>query len=172
MLLYAFLSLVFTAIGVVFISEGIGFEKIQALAVIIFFGLCLLYFIRVLIKGKAALKITSEGIIDNSNFLGAGLVRWEEIERIDFIKFKKQVFLGIYTLDPNLIVDRTSGFKRLLNNLNKVLVETQVNIPVKLLACSKDGLVHEINSRWTIASGVSFSETENMVTLTVATTKD
>ena len=157
MLVLIFLSLLFPLLGVVFIafaSQGAGSEKIWlsviGIVLIILFGLCFYYYINILIKGKPALTITEEGIIDNSSFIGAGLVRWEDIEDIDFINFSNQIFLGIFTFDPDLIVDRTSGFKKLLKNLNKGLLETQVNIPVKILACSLDELVDEINSRWSV----------------------
>ena len=169
MLLLIFFSLIFTVLGVVFMglsSQGIGSEKIWLLGIgivlVILCGLCLYYYIMVLIKGKPALMITEEGIIDNSSFIGAGLVRWEEIANIDFINFSNQVYLGIFTTDPDLIVDRTSGFKKLLNNLNKGLLETQVNIPVKILACPLDDLVDEINSRWSAASEANPVNTERV----------
>lgn len=158
MLLLLFFSLLFTVVGVVFLtltSQGIGSEKIWlsaiGIALVMLFGLCVLYYINVLIKGKPAVKITEEGIVDHSSFIGAGLVRWEDIGEIDFVKVSGQVYLGIYTLDPDLITDRTAGFKKMLNNLNKGLIETQVNIPVKVLACPLDELVDEINSRWSVA---------------------
>jgi hypothetical protein len=170
MLTLALLSFIFTVIGVVFIiafaTQGIGSEKIWLTAIgvviAIFFGLCLLYYIIVLIKGKPALKITKEGIIDNSSFIGAGLVRWEDIADIDFINFSNQVFLGIFTFDPDLITDRTTGFKRLLNNLNKGLLETQVNIPIKILDGSLDELVDEINSRWSVVREANTEKRERM----------
>jgi hypothetical protein len=170
MLTLALLSFIFTVIGIVFIiafaTQGIGSEKIWLTAIgvviTIFFGLCLLYYIIVLIKGKPALKVTKEGIIDNSSFIGAGLVRWEDIADIDFINFSNQVFLGIFTFDPDLITDRTTGSKRLLNNLNKGLLETQVNIPIKILDGSLDELVDEINSRWSVVREANTEKRERM----------
>lgn len=170
MLTLLIFSLIFTAIGVVlivvFTSQGIGSEKIWLPAfgamIAILFGLCLLYYINVLIKGKPALKVTEEGIIDNSSFIGAGLVRWEDIADIDFINFSGQVYLGIFTFDPDLITDRTTGFKKLMNNLNKGLLETQVNIPVKILAGSLDELVDEINSRWSVVKEANLGNTERI----------
>lgn len=169
MLVLIFLSLLFPLLGVVFIafaSQGAGSEKIWlsviGIVLIILFGLCFYYYINILIKGKPALTITEEGIIDNSSFIGAGLVRWEDIEDIDFINFSNQIFLGIFTFDPDLIVDRTSGFKKLLKNLNKGLLETQVNIPVKILACSLDELVDEINSRWSVVREANLANRERV----------
>ena len=169
MLTLIFLSLIFVGLGVVFLAfttQGIGSEKIWLSAIgivlVVLFGLCFCYYINVLIKGKPALTITEEGIIDNSSFIGAGLVRWEDIEDIDFINFSNQIFLGIFTFDPDLIVDRTSGFKRLLNNLNKGLLETQVNIPVKILAGSLDELVDEINSRWSVVREANLANRERI----------
>jgi len=114
----------------------------------VFFGLCTIYYLKEIFIRKPALIISDEGIMDRSSFVGAGLVRWEEIEYIDLIVFGGQPFLGIFTHDPELIVNRTSGIKSLLNSANKKLVDAQVNIPVNNLACSMDNFVDEINNRW------------------------
>lgn len=149
----AFISFVFVAIGIVLVifSTQAGEEelllKIIGMSSIVVMGLCLIYYINVLINRKPALIISDEGIFDNSSFIGAGLVKWEDIEHIDFINFSGQVFLGIMTWDPNLIINRTNGVKRVLNKMNRGLIDAQVNIPVKILSCSMDELIDEINSR-------------------------
>ena len=66
-----------------------------------------------------------------------------------------------YKIISDLITDCKTGFKRLLNNLNKGLLETQVNIPVKILAGSLDELVDEINSRWSVVREANLN-TERM----------
>ncbi len=165
----AFISIIFVVTGVlIFVAtlneaggEGLLFKTIGIIA-IVFFGLCLIYYINVLIKRKPALIVSEEGIFDDSSFIGAGLVRWEEIEALDFVNFSGQLFLGIKTYDPNLIVNRSNGVKRTLNKLNKGLVEAQVNIPVKILACSIDELVEEIQKRWQIAAESNENHFENL----------
>lgn len=120
MIMLSILAIIFTVLGLLFI--GLAFaddfrEDMVMLLVIglvcaVFFGLGSVYFIYVLIKHKPALIVTNEGIIDQSSFIEAGLVRWEEIADIQFYEYGGQVFLGIFTHNPNLIIDRTSGIKK------------------------------------------------------------
>lgn len=152
MISLGFGSLVFVCVGIglYMIAEKVGdiellWLKIIGIISIIIFGLCLLFYIKILINRKPALIVTDEGIIDHSSYIGAGMVKWKQIEHIDFINYGGQVFLGIYTYDPELIISRTNGFKSILNKINRRLLPTQVNIPVKNLNCSVDELVDQIN---------------------------
>ncbi|MDY0396184.1 STM3941 family protein [Virgibacillus halophilus] len=56
--------------------------------------------------------LRGEGIIDHSSFIEAGLVKWEEIADLQIYQYGGQVFLGIFTHDPNLIINRTKGIKK------------------------------------------------------------
>ncbi|MFD1706309.1 STM3941 family protein [Siminovitchia sediminis] len=150
MVLLAVISLVFAALGI-FIT-AVPFNEpllpmILGIVVGIVFGLCFLYYICVLIKRKPAVVVTQEGIMDHSSFIGAGLVRWEEIEAIEFLSFPGQVYLGIFTLDRKLIIDRSNGMKKLFTRLNQGLLPSQVNIPLYNLACSAEELVQAIEER-------------------------
>nr|WP_157998066.1 STM3941 family protein [Ornithinibacillus scapharcae] len=101
-----------------------------------------------MIKRKPALIITTEGIIDQSTYLAAGLIKWEEIADIDLVQFSNQTFLGIYTLDPDLIINRSNSLKSMMNRMNKGLLATQVNIPIKILDCSVEELIEMVSKRW------------------------
>ncbi|MCJ8008863.1 STM3941 family protein [Lederbergia wuyishanensis] len=149
MVTLAFFSLVFVMVGIFILASGssIGPLIIGALTIIIF-GLCFIYYVIVLIKREPAIIISNEGIIDKSSYIGPGLVRWDEIESFEFINFSGQLYLGIYTIDRDLVINRMSGIKKVFNQINKGLLETQVNIPVKNLNCSMDELVDAINERW------------------------
>lgn len=152
MIMLAFISLVFVILGIYFLTSG-QFESakgpmiIGALTIIIF-GLCFIYYVIVLIKREPAIIISKDGIFDKSSYIGAGLVRWTEIEAIDFINFSGQVYLGIFTIDRNLVINRMTGIKKVFTQINKGLLDTQVNIPVKNLNCSMDELVDAINEHW------------------------
>jgi|SRR5690625_434302 len=136
-------------IGIYFVEEDIPIWMIVVGVVdVAFFGLCLIYYIKEIKENKPVLVISNEGIMDRSSYIGAGLVRWEDIADIDFVHFSGQTFLGIFTHDPELIINRTSSVKRMLNKLNKGLVEAQVNIPVKNLNCPAEELIEQINNFW------------------------
>ncbi|VEF47424.1 Uncharacterised protein [Bacillus freudenreichii] len=146
-IMLAFFTFVFVSIGILILALSINgqFEGILpaliGIITITVFGLCFIYYIKVLIKREPAVIVTNEGIIDQSSYIGAGLVKWKEIEAIDLINFSGQVYLGIFTFDGELIINRSSGMKRVLNVLNKGLLPSQVNIPVKNLACSIEDLL-------------------------------
>ncbi|RST76263.1 hypothetical protein D4T97_005665 [Siminovitchia acidinfaciens] len=156
-IMLAFFSFVFVSIGILILALSINgqFEGILPASIgiitITVFGLCFIYYINVLIKREPAVIVTNEGIIDQSSYIGAGLVKWKEIEAIDLINFSGQVYLGIFTFDGELIINRSNGMKRVLNVLNKGLLPSQVNIPVKNLACSIEDLFEAIGERWEMA---------------------
>lgn len=155
MILYGIGCLVFVAIGGILFLLGLtdnGNDRLKLLAiggvVFVFFGLCMVYWVKTMVKRKPAIIINHEGITDQSTYIAAGLIRWGEIEDIDFIQFGGQTYLGIFTKDPDLIVNRSSSFKRMLNRMNKGLLPSQVNIPVKILDCSVEVLIDRINKEW------------------------
>ncbi len=128
-------------------SDAAKFIIIGALDFVVF-ALCTIYWVRSMIKRKPALIITTEGIIDQSTYLAAGLIKWEEIADIDLVQFSNQTFLGIYTLDPDLIINRSNSLKSMMNRMNKGLLATQVNIPIKILDCSVEELIEMVSKRW------------------------
>ncbi len=154
MIMLAFFAFLFVLIGAVFVMVYVteADDSLWLLTIgiisILFFGFCLIYYIKEIIVHKPILIISDEGIMDRSSYLGAGLVKWEDIRDIDFVEFGGQVFLGIFTHDPNLIIDRSSSLQRMLNQVNKKLIDSQVNIPAKNLNCPVDELIEQINSYW------------------------
>ncbi|WP_042148720.1 STM3941 family protein [Paucisalibacillus sp. EB02] len=158
-ILYGILCFIFVAVSGLLLIIGFTENGSDSFKLIIagalgftFFGLCMVYYVISMFKRKPALIVNQEGIIDQSTYIGAGLVKWDEIADVDFVSFSGQTYLGIYTLDPELIVERSSSFKKMLNRMNKGLLDTQVNIPVKILDCSMDELVETIRKFWKQAS--------------------
>lgn len=154
LVMLAVFCLVFVAVGIFILSIPFNepmWPMVIGVLTIAVFGLCFLYYVKVLVKREPAVVVTKEGIIDNSSYIRAGLVKWEEIEAIDFLSFSGQTYLGIFTYDRELIINRSSGMKKLFNRLNKGLLPSQVNIPVNNLACSAGELVNAIGERWKTA---------------------
>lgn len=115
---------------------------------VFFFGFAALYYLKELIIRKPALIVSEKGIIDRSSYLAAGLVEWKDIRNFEVVQFEGQLFLAIYTYETKLIINRSNGVKKLLNKMNRGLIASQVNIPVKNLAYSTEALSDEINKRW------------------------
>lgn len=160
LILLAVLSAGFVALGILFIAISLSEQELMLLVIggitVVVFGFCFLYYVIVLIKREPALIISKEGIIDHSSFIGAGLVRWDDMEKIDFINFSGQIYLGIFTSDRDLIINRMEGIKRIFCRLNKGLLESQVNIPVKILDCPMEELVEDINRKWAMSAKEQF----------------
>lgn len=153
MVALTFASFIFVGLGIIFLVVSFIDEFDLLLAVIgvittFFFGFSSLYLIKSLIIRKPALILSDDGITDQSSYIAAGFLKWEEIMEFQFYHYGSQPFLGISTFDPQLILQRSSGFKKLLNNMNKGLVEVQANIPIKNLACDHEVLANEIAIRW------------------------
>jgi hypothetical protein len=155
MILYGIGCLIFVVLGGILfwigLSEG-GSDSLKFLLIggiaFLFFGLCMIYWVKSMIKVKPALIINGDGIIDQSTYIAPGLIKWEEIEDIDFVQFGGQTYLGIFTKDPDLIINRTNSFKSMLNKMNRGLLPSQVNIPVKILNCSAEELVEAVSKQW------------------------
>lgn len=164
MIMLSIVSLVFILLGAVFIGVAMVEDEKLLLTigvfVALFFGLCLIFYLKIIFNPKPAVIITEEGIEDQSSYIAAGLVRWGEIESIGLSEFSGQLFLGIVTYDRQLIINRASGLKRLLNNLNRGLLETQVNIPVKNLAYPTEDLLEQIDTRMNNYFKTQITETE------------
>lgn len=146
-------AFVFVVIGLVLLMSSIGLGGDLYLGIIggisiLFFGLALIYALKTIIAEKPAVIINDQGITDHSSLIGAGLVEWEDIANVNFVPFMGQSFLGIYTHDQDLIINRTKGIQKLMNKLNKPLVKSQVNIVHQNLKCSEDELINQIQLYW------------------------
>ncbi|MCR2806566.1 STM3941 family protein [Paenibacillus soyae] len=152
--LLGFGALVFVCLGclfMVFAPEAGGIETVLLFAIgavcVLFFGLCLIIYIKKMFDRSPMLTISYEGIRDQATYGAAGLIRWEEIADIQALRMHNQDFLCIFTHDRNLIMNRHTGFQRLLHRMNKGLSPAQAHIPLKMLKCSLDTLFEEINKR-------------------------
>ncbi|WP_060680893.1 STM3941 family protein [Virgibacillus halodenitrificans] len=113
-----------------------------------FFAIGTYFFTKSVIKRKPAVIVSKEGITDKSTMIGPGLIKWQEIEKIDVVSIGGQPHLAIFTYDPDAIRDRSTGLVKVLNSLNKGLVSAQANIPLNNLDCSIDDLFKNINDQW------------------------
>lgn len=146
-------AIVFVIIGLILLMISIGTEGELFLGIIgiisvLFFGLGFIYAVKTIIARKPAVIINNQGITDHSSLIGAGLVEWKDIADVNFVPFMGQEFLAIYTYDQNLIINRTKGFQKLMNKLNKPLLDSQVNIVYQNLKCSKNELLDQIHLHW------------------------
>lgn len=85
---------------------------------------------------RPALIVSSEGITDQGSAVNAGLVRWEEIDRIFAGSMQGQSFVSIAVKSPDHFLGRIGGLKARLMRPNTSLVGAPINIPVSALPMS------------------------------------
>jgi hypothetical protein len=143
-------ALIFVCVGLAFAiwrdEAGLTFWEFAFMAwvVIPFFGFCFLYACYRLIVPKPALIINHRGIFDNASALSAGLVEWDEIDKVFIYEYQGQRILGIIPLDVKAFLERQPVFKRWLMKVNTRLVEAPINIPQSTLPVKVDELVLKI----------------------------
>jgi hypothetical protein len=147
MFLISLLSLLFVCAGFFILSQRDEPHIPQALRIIIgflaigFFGLCFFYALYRITVRQPALSLEREGILDNASAVSAGLVRWEEIDRIYTSSLQGQQFVSISVKDPERFLQKMHGFKAKLMRLNIGLVGAPVNLPVTALGMTSAELV-------------------------------
>jgi hypothetical protein len=92
--------------------------------------------------------INREGIYDNASIVGAGLIRWDEINDLRQCQFINQLYLGVFPKDPDAVIARQSAWKRLMMRLHKHINAPPVNIPQGALPITISELLREIAVRF------------------------
>ncbi|MDP5138574.1 hypothetical protein ORJ04_21745 [Rheinheimera baltica] len=108
---------------------------------IVFFGLCGFIGIKKLFDKSPGLIINSEGILDNSSGVSAGIIPWAEIVGIGEYQIHKQKFISIQVKDPEKYVNTGNALKRMANRANIKMCGTPVNISANSLKINYDDLL-------------------------------
>lgn len=125
----------------VYIVAGIG---------LLYFGANLCYVARRYKVIKPVVEIGPAGIVDNASGVGAGLIRWEEIQAIYPFTFMGQQSLGIVPHDERAILSRHGSLKRAIMRINKRLVGTPISIPQVALPLPIIELAQQISQYYNI----------------------
>lgn len=132
-------SLLFIIFGISFIINPYKFTTILiknillirliGIITILFFGLALITLVRKLLFDKnLGIIINEEGIIDNSSFVGVGLIRWEDIISIEKRKVGSTRFLLIFINNPELYITKSNKIKARLLRANFTSYGTPISI--------------------------------------------
>ena len=114
--------------------------KVVGASTIVFFGVCVLYMIAKIYDGKPGLIVDATGITDNSSGVSAGLVPWDSIRQIEEKQIKGQRFIAIKVDNPNRYIEKQSGLKRILMDMNYKMYETPIYISPNSLRIEYDEL--------------------------------
>lgn len=85
------------------LRKAIGFLSI------IFFGIMGILISKKLFEDKYGMKINDDGIYDNSTSINSGLIKWENIERIEKSKVVNQNFIRVIVNNPNEFIERQTN---------------------------------------------------------------
>lgn len=115
--------------------------RVLSTAGIVFCILSAVFAARRLFDPTPGLVLDAEGLIDNSNVLGAGRVRWDEITEIRVTKSGPQRFLTVLVDDPRKFIDRGRSMRRKIYEANYRKAGSPVNVTGRTLAIPFEELV-------------------------------
>ncbi|MES2726762.1 MAG: STM3941 family protein [Bacteroidota bacterium] len=95
------------------------FIRISGVAAVTFFGIGTLFIARKLFDSKPGLIIDQNGITDNSNAIGIGLIEWQDITRIQRIEIVSTKILILHINKPEKYIERAKSYivkKAMLTN--------------------------------------------------------
>jgi len=117
---------------------GIGFISI------VFFGLCGLFGIKKIFDKSPGLVVSSDGILDNSSGISAGIIPWSEVVSIGEYQVQKQKFISIQVTDPEKYANNGNALKRMANRANIKICGTPINISANSLKINYRELLETI----------------------------
>jgi hypothetical protein len=104
------------------------------LAGLLFFGLIAVMHLMKMAKNKPALIITDEGLFDNSSGLSTGLIKWQDIKKLNFTRTGNQASLVIMLKKTDKYIERESNFlKKASMRINNKMSGSPVHIPLSYL---------------------------------------
>ena len=146
-------AVLFVAAGIWFVTNPSTFTKdtsgfmgstkiiIIGWAAIIFFGVCAIMIARKIFDNNSGLVINSEGILDNSSGVSAGLISWADVTGLRERQVYNQKFIMIMVKDPEKYIDRHTGaLKRNTVKLNYQMYGSPISISPNSLKCNFDEL--------------------------------
>jgi len=129
-------------INVPFLSSRILHISVGVLSML-FFGFGAIMVLFKLIENKFGMKITEEGIYDNSTSINSDLIKWENILDINEHKVFKQKFIRIKVNNPEFFIKRQSNsLKRKNVELNYKKYGSPIQITSSTLNVKHDELLH------------------------------
>lgn len=154
-----FFSVIFVILGAVFLYLGLlSNEEISmimavvGLICVVLFGFCLFYFASRMINKQPSLIVNDVGITDQSSYIQAGTISWEEIKDIELYSMMNQRMIGIKLHNPEKFMSKQTGFKKMLMRANQGMVDTPINIAEAGLPMSLEELYLIIIQKWKLAS--------------------
>lgn len=114
-----------------------------------YFGLVFFFCLKTICTKKIALKITEEGVFDNSNYLGMGFIAWDQVRGISQIQKGSVYMIKIELYDEISFIEKESNyFKKFLLNRQNRKFGSPVIIPMIALSAYVDTLEDQLKKIW------------------------
>jgi len=113
-----------------------------------FFAACGLYAAYRLVSHRPALEIDSAGITDSASSVGAGRLRWDEVDHVVLYKYSGQAMLGIVPTNLDIFLSRQPVARRILTKLNLALGCAPINVPQVGLSMKVAELASLLHTRY------------------------
>ena len=144
-------SLFFTALGIWFITAPPEIRHpllgnstlifVAGLSSLLLFGIMSVLYAVKLFQKAPGLIIDQAGITDNASGISAGLIRWEDLEKISVMELRKQKLLMLYVHNPQYYIERQrNGIKRKIMQINYNSFATPISISTNGLRCKFEEL--------------------------------
>lgn len=150
-------GLAFVVFGVIFIVNPEQFLstrmrnpewlRLIGIASVLFFGALTIYAIKKLLGNPIGLVIDEEGITDNTNAAGVGLIKWADITGLERVQVKSTKILLVHISNPEEYLNKTKGFKKLLIKGNYNMYGTPLSITSNTLKYNFNDLEQLIAER-------------------------
>jgi hypothetical protein len=108
---------------------------------IAFFGLCFSYALRKLFDKSPGLKLSPEGLLDNSSGISAGAIPWNQVTKVTVSSIHFQKFLTVHVRNPSPYMTRGNALKRIANQANLKITGSPINISSSALQIEFNDLV-------------------------------
>ena len=128
----------FVFFGILFIIDPDKFisplikdtEIIRLVGVIsvLFFGAGGIYGTKKMFDKSVGLTVDDDGVIDNTNAVSVGRIKWSDITEIKSKHIMSAKYLLIFIKDPNEVLEKVKGIKRKLMTVNMKTYGTPLSI--------------------------------------------
>ena len=121
-----------------------------------FFGACGLYAANRLIRRRPALIADRSGLMDAASVVGAGHLRWDEIDFVVPYEFSGQAMLGVVPQDLESLLARQNWVRKRPMKINVGMGATPVNIPQAILPMTVIELAETLHTAYDVRVEAEF----------------
>lgn len=151
--LYIVGALIFVLIGLwillmedeIFISSILNFIiRLAALVGVIFFGYCMLFYIKRNQENKDLIIVDKNGITDNSTAISVGFIPWEDIDNIYINSMLNNKFILVKLKNEEKYLNKVSFAKQKLMLVNKKMGYEIISITLNSTGIQPEKFLQEI----------------------------